>query len=113
VYVVELSLIYDGVTGADIQIAFTVPASATLVNTFISGLTSAAALTTDDFVSAGTTNPSLGTLGTGTNVGMQAKYLLTTSSTSGNLQLQWAQATINGTATRVFAGSYLIAQRVG
>jgi hypothetical protein len=38
---------------------------------------------------------------------------VTTSSTAGNLQFQWAQNTSSATATTVKAGSVLVAQRIG
>jgi hypothetical protein len=38
--------------------------------------------------------------------------LITTGSTAGNLQLQWAQITSSATAATMFAGSYLVVERI-
>jgi len=113
VYIVELALIYDADTAGDLKLGWTIPAGASITNVADSMLTGTAAATTDDQMTAGTTNPVAGGLGAGTNCGFVGKWLLTISSTSGTLQLQWAQGTSSATATRLFAGSYLLAQRVG
>jgi hypothetical protein len=113
VYKTELALMYDAATAGDLQWQYTVPASAAITNTFIANLTGAAATFTDDQVIGGVSNPTWGGVGTGTNVAGLAMSVLTTGASSGTLQLQWAQGTSSATSTRVFAGSYLTAQRVG
>lgn len=111
-YIVDMSLIYDGDSAGDLKLQFTKPAGASHTNTFLSSLGGTAATTSDNVVSGGSTVPILGCLGAGTNCGMLWKSFLSVSSTSGTLQLQWAQNATSATATRVRAGSYLLAQRV-
>jgi hypothetical protein len=113
VYKVELGLVYDGATAGDIQLGWTMPAAAAITNVHTVAITTAGAASTDDVTTATAGNPSFGALGTGTNCGYGGVWILTTAGTSGTLQLQWAQNTSSATATRVFAGSYLVLQRIG
>jgi hypothetical protein len=114
VFDVTLALLYDGAvsTGvaAGIKAAFAVPAGATYVD-FSLGLLNNSAGIGDDFTAANATGQ--GSVGAGTTVGLLRSGLLTTAGTAGTLQLQWAQNVSSGTATRVFAGSKLILQRIG
>jgi len=118
VYWVILALTYDGAvstgTAAGLKYTFAVPASATLAGMH-AGFTAASGLFTDDNMSGFTAIPTSvsGTLGAGNTAGLIDSAILTTSSTSGTLQLQWAQNVSSGTATRLFAGSHLVAWRVG
>lgn len=115
VYVVQWNLRMDGAAVGDFKYAFTGPAGATLVwesrGLAVADASNLAAITTD--VAAIGTTVSHGTLATGTTTRVAGSGLLVMSSTAGNLQLQWAQATSSGTATNVFAGSWLKAERVG
>lgn len=84
------------------KIGFTVPASASLVwgeDRARNGATSAA-------------GPITQAIGAGTSLCTGYTGSLTTAGTSGNLQLQWAQSTSNGTATTLKAGSFMILIRV-
>ena len=53
-----------------------------------------------------------GSAGAGNSRSVAIEGTVTVSSTAGNLQLQWAQSTSNGTATIVHAGSYISLQRI-
>jgi hypothetical protein len=102
VYKVELALIFDGVSGSGgLKMAWTAPAGASMA---WGDVNFAAAQ------SPGTT-VSRNTGGAGVNVIQTVWGTLTTAGTAGSLQLQWAQVTANGTATRVFPGSYLEIER--
>ena len=115
VYVAQWGLRMDGAAAGDFKYAFTGPAGATM--TWESrGLAAAdasnlAAITTD--VAAIGTTVTHGCLGAGTTTRVAGSGLLVVSSTAGSLQLQWAQGTSSGTATNVFAGSWLKLERVG
>lgn len=114
VYDFDLQLFYTGGTtgSSDIKLAWTVPAATTIVGgallvtnplgvalTYFTQSTPATIFT----ASNGAANP----------LPVRLWGTVTTSSTAGNLQLQWAQNTSNGTATTVKAGSVLTAQRTG
>jgi hypothetical protein len=108
----------DGGTGAGgLKLQFTLPSGATMkwanfgVNT--------GALTSYNVVveAQGAASPrSVGTNGIpgsgGTEMACQPRGYITTSSTSGNIQLMWAQNASNVTATTLFAGSFLHVTRI-
>ncbi len=109
VYVAQWRLRTDGATTGDLKYAFTGPSGATM--TWESrGLAAAdvanVAMVSTDVAAIGTT-VTHGTLGAGTTLTVLGTGLLVVSVTAGNLQLQWAQGTSSGTATNVFAGSWL------
>lgn len=112
-YLVQQLMIYDGATGGDLKVGWTAPASATF-SWLHTGLASTAASFSDDGTGAGdlTSAFTFGALGTGTNCGVMFHGVLTTSGTAGNFQVQWAQGTSSGTATRVFSGSFLSLRRM-
>jgi hypothetical protein len=112
-YLVELVLNYDADTAGDLKIGWTAPAGAVMTNVTQSSLTGTAATFTDDQMIAAVSVPVSGGLGAGNNAGFLYKGFLNVSSTAGTLQLQFAQGTSSAVATRLFAGSYLLAQRVG
>jgi hypothetical protein len=62
---------------------------------------------------AATDIPAAGTQGAGNLCGASMTGTLVMGSTSGNLQLKWAQNASNGTATTVHAQSCLYLQRIG
>lgn len=113
VYEVTLMLIYDGATGGDLKFDFTGPSGATM-NGVALRLGQGAATGDDDAQSTFVmgTPEGVGALGTGSNAGMVFHGLLDLSATAGTFKLQWAQATSSGTATRVFADSYICLRRV-
>lgn len=111
-YHVECVLLYDGATAGDLKVGFTAPASASFEGIAV-GPSPTAASSADDvtaYVVLGTAN-NFGALGTGTTTALKINGVITTSG-SGTLQLQWAQVASSGTATRVFANSYLMLRRV-
>lgn len=108
VYVVTCNLKYDGAAAGDLKVGWTVPSSASLDWTLV-GLGAAAAAYTDDQVGGFQTlsTPTIGAIAAGTFAGLLMVGLLVTSVTAGSLVLQWAQGTSSGTATTVFANSFL------
>src|SRR5215472_12558663 len=113
VYRVELGMTYTADTAGDIKLGWTTPAGATIATAVTVGLSLTAAAATDDVTVGASSTPVFGGIGAGANAALQYIFILTTSSTAGTLQLQWAQNSSSATATTVNAGSYLIAQRIG
>src|SRR5262245_26161469 len=101
-----------GTAGAsDLKWAFTAPSGAVLrygVSYNSTGLTGQVAI-----YHVGTDVVAAGTNGTGNVLAVTMQGSLTTSSTTGNLQLQWAQNTSSATATTVGTGSVLVLTRIG
>ena len=113
VYDVSLVMFYDAATAGDIKVGFTYPASAT--GTFIAtGIDPAGSSSAGDVTASAdiATAFNFGGIGTGTTVAAHIKGLLTVAGTAGTLQVQWAQVSSSGTATRVFADSYLTLRRI-
>lgn len=116
VYEIAGTLFYAGNVTGDIKVAFTFPTGATL---YWAGKGGSEADAGYGGVGASRHSASVadasGTAtaftGSTTNLAIFIRALLVTSGTSGNLQLQWAQNTSNGTATTVKVGSYLRAIR--
>lgn len=113
-YLVEWSLVTDGNASGDLKYAFTGPAGATMTweseGLLTTDTTNVARAATD--VAAIGTTVSHGTIASGTNSRVDGRGVLTVAGTAGNLQMQWAQATSNGTASKVKAGSYLKVTRI-
>lgn len=113
VYTVEMLLIYDADTAGDLKFQFTGPSGAGL-QASVNFLGSGAATSSDDQfqqmnIAAVFT---CGGLGAGTRAVVLVKGLLTISTTAGNFALTWAQGTSSGTATNIFASSYLLLRQV-
>lgn len=115
VYLWRCVLIYDGATTGDIKLTFAALAGSSLSGGFV-GLGTASASGTGSAGQVALITPgsggSLGAAGAGTKVYAQGSGMFTTGGTAGNFQLQWAQSASDGTATTVYAGSHLFAQRV-
>lgn len=115
VYVVNWGLRMDGATAGDFKYAFTGPSGAAMTwesrGLAAADASNVAAITTD--VAAIGTTVTHGCLGTGTTTRVHGSGLLIVSTTAGTLTLQWAQGTSSGTATNLFAGSWLKLERVG
>jgi hypothetical protein len=111
-YQFEAFLIYDGISAADFKIAFTGPASAIGVYAAF-GPQSGVSLTSMNSTAANL-GGALNLANNAVNAAMCARPSgsITTAASTGNLQLQWAQVATNATATRVFDGSWLKAQRI-
>lgn len=101
-------LAYDGQTpNADIKLAFTLPTGAVMRWAPWGGaIGSPSAVDTVDKDASAGARP-LGTFGFPARMTARPAGRITTSSTAGNLQLQWAQNTANATATTLYAGSCL------
>jgi hypothetical protein len=116
VYVVEGVLQYDAGTGGDLKFSFTAPSGATLdwaATVAPTAATTATAPGTMNFNGSDlSTTYGAGGIGAGSRLSATFTGLLITDATAGTLQLQWAQFASNGTATRVFAGSFLHLRKV-
>ena len=108
-YAFECFVVYDSSAVADIKVAFTVPAAATIhYSTIARGATLA--------VAYAVSNASAGTIGIGADAaGTFASALIighvSMSTTAGDLQLQWAQNTAEVSDTIMKAGSWLRVER--
>jgi len=107
-FMFEVDLIYSSSTTADFKAAMTIPAGATFTLMGM-GLVVGAAGSAGDMQIAGTTvsgtSTAFGGLGVGTFVPLRLWGEITMGGTAGNLQLQWAQQTLDATNTVVHAGS--------
>ena len=110
VWIVSYMLFYDGATGGDIKFNLTVPASGSYIvgghgiNTDLSTISvSATSSSGADII--------MGAVGSGTGI-MGRMDARVGGGTGGTVTLTWAQNASDGTATRIFAQSYLVAQRV-
>lgn len=106
-------IFYDGPTAgaSDFKWTFTIPSGT-------SGQYSAAHQNLSGgfagaFQSNWTDTVAANTNGVGTIMSVAIQGIIQTGGTAGNLQLQWAQNTSNGTNTHVKAQSYLVAVRIG
>jgi hypothetical protein len=112
-WVVEFGLFYFALAAADIKKSISVPSGAT----FRFGqqgilFTVAAHFGDGDNLSAGSSS-SYATAGSDTNDVMTTfAGMIFNGSTAGNVTLQWAQNTSNGSGTTLYKGSFLRARRV-
>jgi hypothetical protein len=111
VYDLTLVLAYDGATAGDFKYQLVMPAGATVVGV-VSGLSTTAAASTDDFTTSWTGAANLGGIGAGSTQGTYARGLLVVAGTAGTLKVQWAQTVSSGTATRLFTGSFISLRRL-
>jgi hypothetical protein len=115
VYLLDALLFYDGGTAGDFKLAFTYPTGATIDYVHTGPPTTASGgtgNTVDNRLIVETDTLGLGAAGAGTTLGVHITGVLVVDSTAGSLQLQWAQFASSGTATRVFAPSYLYLRKV-
>jgi len=120
-YIFIARLFVFGAAAGDIKVAFTFPASTTF-NAFgglgiITGSTTvstSADLEAHAYPSTGTSPTSSLAFGVPDTNGVMIDVSgqLVTSSTTGNLQLQWAQNASSGTGTTVKAGSWLLVKQM-
>ncbi|MFI9558881.1 hypothetical protein [Nonomuraea endophytica] len=113
-YWVEAMIRYDGPTGGDLKIGWSVPTGATLEWTS-NGLATAATSTADDLWRrrrTATTDEIVGAVGAGTDLLAMPEGLLRVGANAGTLRLRWAQGTSSATATRVFLRSLLMISRM-
>jgi hypothetical protein len=108
-WVVEWVLFVDGSTSGDIRVAFTTPAGATALQGIIA-VVSTGTTSGDVFMEAkAPADQGVATSGAGTKNMIVLKGVVLNGANAGNVKLQWAQLSSDGTATRVFAGSHLTA----
>ena len=114
-YRIELVILYDGPQASDLKFALVVPSGT--VQGVVHRLVTAATSTSATELSMGggdlTVAVGAGNLGTGVPSAVYAFGIAAVGGTGGSLKLQWSQNTSNATPTRVFANSYLLAQRIG
>lgn len=113
VYTVQLGLMYAcASSGVNLRMQFTVPTGATgeYVHWYWSGSTTfdGPANSADLWTAA-----RLPFIDTGGDMGFTGHGTIFTSSTAGNLTLQWAQSSSNATAVTMRKGSFIVAQRIG
>lgn len=108
VYRFDCFLLYEGGTqgSSDLKWAWTGPSGFT-INYSVNGVTTAG-VATAGYV-RGVTGAVVGTNGASNELGVLMTGTITTSSTHGTLQLQWAQNTSNATDTSVLPASNLTA----
>jgi hypothetical protein len=113
VYELTFQFIYDGATGGDLKYQFVGPAGAT-ASLSVNRLQTAAASSVDDAIDTMgiSTAQVVGALGAGTFCTSFGRGLVRVSSTAGTFKVQWAQNTSSGTATSLFADSYICLRRV-
>lgn len=111
-YKFEAYLIYDGSAAADIKVAFTIPAGASITWNAL-GPQSGVGSTSLNAITATASGTALGLACNGAQVlGAGPKGYLATAGTAGNLQMQFAQVISNATASRIFLGSWLTLTRI-
>lgn len=110
-YSFDLFLTYDASTAGDVKFAFTVPAGSTLSTGQLGAYTAATGNSGSVTYAANTTSGSppanVGGAGVGTVLTYRMRGTVIVGSTSGDLQLQWAQVTPDPTNFTVYAGSSL------
>lgn len=116
-YLFEALLITDGATADDVKIAFTVPSGATITWTGTGLILAGASQTSTSMnistVTASGTSASYGTLGIGTPTTIRVRGVIVTSAAAGSLTLQTAQNVADAAnPTSIYAGSYLVTQKV-
>ena len=104
-YLVFCYLDYEGASAGDLKFSWSVPTSATMRFTII-GQTAASAAQTA-VTGSESTSYTVGADAAATLNAVLMVGTLVVSSSSGSLQLQWAQGTSSGTATKVHAQSVL------
>jgi hypothetical protein len=115
VYIVEGLLFYDGATAGDLKITWAVPSGASFDYGHMgaaTGITAGTANTVDMRQIVETDSLGVGCAGAGTTLAFPFYGILIVDATAGSLQLQWAQFASSGTATRLFAGSFLRARKM-
>lgn len=111
VYSFILVLGYNGASGAgNLKFGWALPSGSSMGYSLYGNSTGGSA--TDGPWETASSVPALGTSGTGTNLGAVAQGTVSTGSSAGDMQLQWAQNSSSSTATTVLAGSVLLAWQV-
>jgi hypothetical protein len=106
-YGIELHLVYNSNASANFKANWSLPAGATFVRQQY--LAAAGAATQHSTSTLATVS---GYTGTGADAALDIWAYVTTSTTAGTLQLQWAQASANVSDTIVRDGAFLIVRRL-
>lgn len=112
VYKFDAWLDFIATAGADIKWTWTVPAGAGLVYNAEHNEGGGTAYTNSQLVYADTDVPMAAGGSPAVNA-VPMKGLMTTSTSSGNIRLKWAQNSSNAGATHVRPGSYIEMRRIG
>ncbi|WP_157251132.1 hypothetical protein [Nonomuraea typhae] len=106
-------LITDGAVGGDFKLQFVLPSGwiRWIANGPVSGAT-ATVTDTDRNWKVTATSTVMGTIASGTSSIVHVAGILRIGTSGGTFKLQWAQGTSSGTATRVFANSFLRCTRM-
>lgn len=115
VYPFEAFVIFDSATTGDLNIAFTVPASAVVnwVGNSIASSASTASASGNWALGTGSAGVvSFGGAGVGTKVAGYIRGLVRTAGTAGSLTMQWSQRVSDAGATTVYTDSFLTHRRV-
>lgn len=116
-YIIRFHLVANGATGGDIKCRFSVPSGTTGLRWAIGPTVGSTDRENTNMVSAVhafTTDRPYGTVAA-SNQGITIVETLTvvTSSTAGNVVLQWAQNTSSATQTNIQDGSFVVWIRIG
>jgi len=114
-YLVDVCLLHSSGTTGKFKCQFTGPAGAAFAWGVIGVQNAQTSSTSAEIVSMPSRTITDSQEAGGTNLGgttMFIKGVFTTSSTAGNLQLQFAQIVSNAAATQVRAGSYMTMRRI-
>lgn len=115
-YWMEMFLLTDGPTSADIKFAVIIPSGTLrwITDGLNIGATATTGSATRRVLTGGSpiTGSDVGTAGSGSTSIVMPRGLMRIGATGGNVRLQWAQNTSNATASRVLAGSFMRVLRV-
>jgi hypothetical protein len=114
VYIIDLFLVYQSPTAADIKFTLVGPSGSTINWAPYSPDTSQTDFdhTTID-IGNYVAGDAVSAAGFGSNVAVRIRGILITTTTSGTFKLQWAQQTSNGTATIMRTDTWLYLRKVG
>jgi hypothetical protein len=115
IYEISAFVLYDGDSSGDLKLGWTAPSGA-VFNWMSGGLPLGATTASDNSSHTGQSVGSaaqIGCIGAGSPLVAPVTGILTTAGTAGNLQMQFAQMSSFGTATRILAGAALISTRIG
>lgn len=112
-YLLSMMLVYSSASAADIKLAWSAPASATMI-WVPHGIGSSVATLTGDIFTQSQSISSTPALGGAAGLTSIAHVIgnLTVAGTAGNLQFRWAQDAATASDTTVLAGSWMRLERV-
>jgi hypothetical protein len=112
IWIMDAYLVTDGVVGGDIKVHVNGPSGVAGIFSVVGPGTTAttsedATVNNQLSVVGGGTGLSAGTLGVGVSALVEVHAVIRNGATAGNVVIQWAQNSSDGTATRVLIDSYL------